>query len=104
MAEPGFFLQTLTNTFVDWVFGRLDTYIEDKPNESDEPLDKKSNRNLSSFRSETVGFTIIFIIGLLVLPFFTMRCCSTVFGQRYVQLFLAERVDGPFIRRRLLTG
>lgn len=51
VAEPGFFLQTLTNTFVDWVFGRLDTYIEDKPNESDEPLDKKSiqepNKNTS---------------------------------------------------------
>ena len=24
VAEPGFFLQTLTNTFVDWMFGRLD--------------------------------------------------------------------------------
>ena len=51
VAEPGFFLQTLTNTFVDWVFGRLDTYIEDKPDESDEPLDKKSiqepNKNSS---------------------------------------------------------
>ncbi|MFL2796876.1 MAG: toxin-antitoxin system YwqK family antitoxin [Paracoccaceae bacterium] len=51
MAEPGFFLQTLTNTFVDWVFGRLDTYIEVKPDESDEPLDKKSiqepNKNTS---------------------------------------------------------
>ena len=51
VAEPGFFLQTLTNTFVDWVFGRLDTYIEDKPDESDEPLDKKSiqepNKNTS---------------------------------------------------------
>ena len=51
VAEPGFFLQTLTNTFVDWVFGRLDTYIEDKPDESDEPLDKKNiqepNKNTS---------------------------------------------------------
>tara|TARA_X000000950_G_scaffold182937_1_gene221675 strand:+ start:148 stop:753 length:606 start_codon:yes stop_codon:yes gene_type:complete len=51
VAEPGFFLQTLTNTFVDWVFGRLDTYIEVKPDESDEPLDKKSiqepNKNTS---------------------------------------------------------
>ena len=42
MAEPGFFLQTLTNTFVDWVFGRLDTYIKDKPDESDKILDKKN--------------------------------------------------------------
>ena len=42
VAEPGFFLQTLTNSFVDWVFGRLDTYVKDKPNESDEASDKKS--------------------------------------------------------------
>ena len=42
MAEPGFFLQTLTNSFVDWVFGRLDTYIKDKPDESDKTLEEKS--------------------------------------------------------------
>ena len=42
VAEPGFFLQTLTNSFVDWVFGRLDTYIKDKPNESDGASDEKS--------------------------------------------------------------
>ena len=40
VAEPGFFLQTLTNSFVDWVFGRLDTYMEDKPNEVDKNLDE----------------------------------------------------------------
>ena len=40
VAEPGFFLQTLTNSFVDWVFGRLDTYMEDKPNEVDKTLDE----------------------------------------------------------------
>ena len=34
------------------------------------PLKKKSNHNLGSFRFEALGFTIIFIIGLLVLPFF----------------------------------
>ena len=34
VAEPGFFFQTLTNSFVDWVFGRLDSYIQDKPDES----------------------------------------------------------------------
>ena len=42
VAEPGFFLQTLTNTFVDWVFGRLDTYIKDKPDEKDENSDEKN--------------------------------------------------------------
>ena len=42
MAEPGFFLQTLTTRFVDWAFGRLDTYIKDKPNESDETTDEKN--------------------------------------------------------------
>ena len=36
VAEPGFFFQTLTNSFVDWVFGRLDSYIQDKPDESAE--------------------------------------------------------------------
>ena len=41
VAEPGFFLQTLTNSFVDWVFGRLDSYIQDNPDGSDETLDKK---------------------------------------------------------------
>ena len=41
VAEPGFFLQTLTNTFVDWVFGRLDTYIKDEPDESDKNLNEK---------------------------------------------------------------
>ena len=41
MAEPGFFFQTLTNSFVDWVFGRLDSYIQDKPDESDETQDEK---------------------------------------------------------------
>ena len=40
VAEPGFFLQTLTNSFVDWVFGSLDTYMEDKPNEVDKTLDE----------------------------------------------------------------
>ena len=37
---------------------------------STKPLEEKSNRNASSFRFEALGFTIIFIIGLLVLPFF----------------------------------
>ena len=41
MAEPGFFLQTLTNSFVDWVFGQLDSYIQDQPDGSDETLDEK---------------------------------------------------------------
>ena len=40
-AEPSFFLQTLTNSFVDWVFGQLDSYIQDKPDGSDETLDEK---------------------------------------------------------------
>ena len=40
MAEPGFFLQTLTSTFVDWVFGRLDTYMEDDLDESNKTLDE----------------------------------------------------------------
>ncbi len=55
MAEPGFFLQTLTNTFVDWVFGRLDTYIKDKPDEGDESLDKKSIENLKKSSKKTVS-------------------------------------------------
>ena len=42
VAEPGFFLQTLTNSFVDWVFGRLDIYVKDKPDESERTLDEKS--------------------------------------------------------------
>jgi len=37
---------------------------------STKPLENKSNRKLSGFRFEALGFTIIFIIGLLVLPFF----------------------------------
>ena len=41
VAEPGFFFQTLTNSFVDWVFGRLDSYIQDKPDESVETQDGK---------------------------------------------------------------
>ena len=41
VAEPGFFFQTLTNSFVDWVFGRLDSYIQDKPDESAETQDEK---------------------------------------------------------------
>ena len=41
VAEPGFFFQTLTNSFVDWVFGRLDSYIQDKPDESDKTQDEK---------------------------------------------------------------
>ena len=41
VAEPGFFFQTLTNSFVDWVFGRLDNYIQDKPDESVETQDEK---------------------------------------------------------------
>ena len=40
VAEPSFFLQTLTNSFVDWVFGRLDTYIEDEPTEVGKTLDE----------------------------------------------------------------
>ncbi len=41
VAEPSFFFQTLTNSFVDWVFGRLDSYIQGKPDESDETQDEK---------------------------------------------------------------
>ncbi len=41
VAEPGFFFQTLTNSFVDWVFGQLDSYIQDKPNKSGETQDEK---------------------------------------------------------------
>ena len=41
MAEPGFFLQTLTSRFVDWVFGRIDTYIEDKPDQSEKTSERK---------------------------------------------------------------
>ena len=41
VAEPGFFFQTLTNSFVDWVFGRLDSYIQDKPDESDKTKEEK---------------------------------------------------------------
>ena len=41
MAEPSFFFQTLTNSFVDWVFGRLDSYIQDEPDESNEIKDEK---------------------------------------------------------------
>ena len=41
VAEPGFFFQTLTNSFVDWVFGQLDSYIQDKPDESGETQDEK---------------------------------------------------------------
>ena len=41
VAEPGFFFQTLTNSFVDWVFGRLDSYIQDKPDESGKTEDEK---------------------------------------------------------------
>ena len=52
-AEPSFFLQTLTNSFVDWVFGRLDTYIEDKPGESDESLDKKSIQSVKKPSEKT---------------------------------------------------
>ena len=42
IAEPGFFLQTLTSRFVDWVFGRIDTYIEDKPDQSEDKGKKES--------------------------------------------------------------
>ena len=41
VAEPGFFFQTLTNSFVDWVFGQLDSYIQDKPDESGDSQDEK---------------------------------------------------------------
>ena len=41
VAEPGFFFQTLTNSFVDWVFGQLDSYIQDKPDKSDETQAEK---------------------------------------------------------------
>ncbi len=41
VAEPGFFFQTLTNSFVDWVFGQLDSYIQDKSDESNETQDEK---------------------------------------------------------------
>ena len=37
---------------------------------STKPTEEKSNRNSGSLRFEVLGFTLIFIIGLLVLPFF----------------------------------
>ena len=55
VAEPGFFLQTLTNTFVDWVFGRLDTYIKDKPDESNKLSDKKNINEAKSPREKKVS-------------------------------------------------
>jgi len=45
VAEPGFFLQTLTNSFVDWVFGRLDTYIKVEPDESEAALNEEGMKN-----------------------------------------------------------
>ena len=53
VAEPGFFFQTLTNSFVDWVFGRLDSYIQDKPDESDRTQDEKIPSN-AGVPSETM--------------------------------------------------
>ena len=58
VAEPGFFLQTLTNSFVDWVFGRLDTYIKDKPNESDEASDEKSIKKAKKSSEKKVSIEI----------------------------------------------
>ena len=55
VAEPGFFLQTLTNSFVDWVFGRLDTYIKDKPNESEEASDEKSKKKAKKSSEKKVS-------------------------------------------------
>ena len=58
VAEPGFFLQTLTNSFVDWVFGRLDTYIKDKPDESDETLDEKSIKKFKKPSEKKISIQI----------------------------------------------
>ena len=41
VAEPGFFLQTLSSKFVDWVFGRIDIYMKDDTPKIDKNLDKK---------------------------------------------------------------
>ena len=49
MAEPSFFLQTLTNRFVDWVFGHIDNYIEDKPDKSEKTLDRKGIPKATNF-------------------------------------------------------
>jgi len=40
-AEPGFFFQTLSSKFVDWVFGRIDTYMEDDTSKIDKNINKK---------------------------------------------------------------
>ena len=56
VAEPSFFLQTITNSFVDWVFGRLDTYMEDKPDESKKTIDEKiiSKAKKSSEKKDSI--------------------------------------------------
>ena len=41
-AEPGFFFQTLSSKFVDWVFGRIDNYMENDTPEINKNLDKKN--------------------------------------------------------------
>ena len=58
VAEPSFFLQTLTNSFVDWVFGRLDTYIKDKPDESDGTLDEKSIKKFKKPSEKKISIQI----------------------------------------------
>ena len=60
VAEPGFFFQTLTNSFVDWVFGRLDSYIQDKPDKSAETqIEKKRARTRVVCEVETSGKIMI---------------------------------------------
>ena len=58
VAEPGFFLQTLTNSFVDWVFGRLDTYMKDDPNKTNEPLDETEPPEANKAVEEKISIQI----------------------------------------------
>ena len=77
LAEPGFFLQTLTNNFLDWVFDRFDTYIEDKPDQSAVTLHEKSiqkakkssEKNVSIKMDEVVKRDDIFYKKFSNIPF-----------------------------------
>ena len=40
-AEPSFFIQTLTNNFVDWFFGKIDGYITSE--KSDEQIEQEED-------------------------------------------------------------
>ena len=54
-AEPSFFIQTLTNNFIDWVFGKVDGYITNETSEEGMEQEKEASTEKDQPETERIS-------------------------------------------------